>query len=215
MSNFKKIIATTCLSLSLCGTILPVLSNSTTYADKTEITTKKEFFSDNLTKQDLIYLKKFQNILNKFTLSEKTSGKLLLNISKKDLITIYSFTEDEANSIINSVKFAYLPKKINNKYQDRLHIANGKIYFNNSDVVTFLSSAAQIGPAAIYGALVGLGSVSLGPVGTAVVAGLGIIGAPGLAGFTYQVIQAVANRQGVYIGVEFNGIFPNVVSGTW
>ncbi len=96
-----------------------------------------------------------------------------------------------------------------------MFVEDGKIWFTYDDVMSFLFAAASVGSSAMYAALVALGSVSLGLVGTAIATVVGIIGAPSLASFCYQVIQAVANYQGGYIGVEMNGIFPNIVCGTW
>ncbi len=59
------------------------------------------------------------------------------------------------------------------------------------------------------------GAISLGPVGAAIASAVGILGFPSLAGFTYSILQAVSNKQGVYLGVEMNGVFPNIVSGTY
>lgn len=47
----------------------------------------------------------------------------------------------------------------------------------------------------------------LGPVGTEIVAAVGILGIASLANFTYLVIQAHYAGQGVYIGVEWDGVW--------
>ena len=106
-------------------------------------------------------------------------------------------------------------KTSDNMITPMMHVSGGKIWFTYSDIVGTLTSAAMIGPAAVYAAFVGLGSISLGPVGTAITAAVGVLGFPSLAGFTYSILQASINRQGVYMGVEMNGVFPNIVSGTW
>lgn len=158
------------------------------------------------------FLEKYKKLLDKFSLDK--DGYLKLNVNKEELIKVYGFNQNEAEGIINSVKLAYPITNADGQIKSRIHISSGKIYFTHSDVTGLLISAAQIGPVAVYGVLVGLGS-TLGPVGTTLVAALGIIGAPSLASFTYNVIQAQFNKQGVYIGVEFNGIFPNIVQGVW
>lgn len=196
----------------LYGMIVP----SVTYAQENQSVLNQEdkIVRANLTEQQKEFLKKYELILSKFELSEGDSGQLILSVTKEELVDVYGFTISESENILNAVRFSYLSKN-NNLYQSRMYVDDGKIYFSYDDVVCFLSSAAQVGPAAIYGALVGLGTISLGPAGTAIVGTLGILGAPSLLGFTYQVIQATINREGVYIGVEMNGMFPNIVSGTW
>lgn len=207
----KKIMTIYSVGFVLFGSVLPTVVHAQESSVVMEQNNKK---INKLTDSQAQFMQKYKALLDKFQFSNGDSGRLILSVTSDELINNYGFTFEESKAILDAVRFAYLPKQPD-LYQSRMHIDGGKIYFTYDDVVAFLSSAAQIGPAAMYGALVGLGTVSLGPVGGMVVTALGVIGAPGLAEFTYQVVQATINRQGVYIGVEFNGIFPNIVSGTW
>ena len=93
----------------------------------------------------------------------------------------------------------------------RLHVEDWKIYFDLGDVHAFLFAAAQVGPAAIMAALSALGSVYPG-VGTVVGAIVGLFGGGTII---YWVFQAVALEKGLYIGVDWNGPFPNPAIGLW
>ncbi|MCL6446128.1 MAG: hypothetical protein K6T83_22235 [Alicyclobacillus sp.] len=97
----------------------------------------------------------------------------------------------------------------------QLFYKNGIIYFTHSEVVATLFAAASLGPEAVVATLETLGTLTGGPIGTAIVAILSAIGAPALSQFTYYIIQAYYNDEGVYIGISWNGIFPNIVTGTW
>ena len=93
----------------------------------------------------------------------------------------------------------------------RIHVKNWKVYFTYNDVMATLFAAAQVGPAAITAALTALGSAYPG-VGTVIGAAIGLFGGGTIV---YWVLQAAANKQGFYIGIDWNGAFPNPAIGTW
>ncbi|WDV46610.1 hypothetical protein PV797_02675 [Clostridiaceae bacterium M8S5] len=173
-----------------------------------------------LSSEEINFLKAYQRILGEFEFDK--TGKLVLKLSLSEIKEKYEFTDGQISKLKEVMQFADSMGPVSQKDEPhnkndifcRIHFEGSKVYFTNEDIVTFLLAAAEIGPAAIYAALVGLGS-TLGPVGTGIVAVVGILGMPSLATFTYQVIQAHYAGKGVYIGVEWNGFFPNIVSGVW
>ena len=171
------------------------------------------FSKDSLSETDQRFLEKMAQVFDGYTTND--NGEITFTYSREDLQE-FGFDDSEIARLLDLNQIicgTILPEETN--ISTRLSVQDGKIYFTYDDVITFLSAAAIAGPEAVYAALVALGSVSLGPVGTAIAGVVGLIGAPSLVGFCYQITQAVANQQGVYIGVEMNGAFPNIVSGTW
>lgn len=96
-----------------------------------------------------------------------------------------------------------------------LSVHNWTIYFTNWDVTAFLLAAAQAGVWAMAGALTWIASIFGGPVGTVIGVVLAIIGVPTLAAICYNVMQAGWTHRGLYIGVQWNWWWPNVVVGVW
>lgn len=173
------------------------------------------FDFNNITDSDRIFLEKMTQVFDGFVADD--AGVISFTYSNAELATDFGFTQAEIAKMNGVVAITANLSVSSNSGQatTRMSVADGKVYFDNADVHAFLLGAASIGPAAVYAAFVALSTVSLGPVGTAIAAIVGVIGAPSLAGFCYNVIQAAINNQGVYIGVEMNGVFPNIVSGTW
>lgn len=96
-----------------------------------------------------------------------------------------------------------------------LHVSDWKIYFNQDDIQQYLFVAAGIGVPAFIIALEGI-SLILGPAGPIITTILTIAGYSGMANLCYLVLQSKYNNQkGVYFGITWNGIFPNLTQGTW
>ncbi|MDK4351332.1 hypothetical protein M4I17_02780 [Enterococcus thailandicus] len=170
-------------------------------------------FTLDLNSQQQLFMNKLTHIYPYFYFNH---NQLALSIDYDTLKTEYGFTDDDIVTIDSMLKAPAISwDNETSNIQSRMYVKGSKVYFTHADVVSALYSAALIGPSAIYAAIVGLGTISLGPVGTTIAGAVGILGFPSLAGFTYQVIQAASNGQGVYLGVEMNGIFPNIVSGTF
>lgn len=170
-------------------------------------------FTLDLNSQQQLFMNKLTHIYPYFYFNH---NQLALSIDYDTLKTEYGFTDDDIVTIDSMLKAPAISwDNETSNIQSKMYVKGSKVYFTHADVVSALYSAALIGPSAIYAAIVGLGTISLGPVGTAIAAAVGVLGFPSLAGFTYQVIQAASNGQGVYLGVEMNGIFPNIVSGTF
>lgn len=96
-----------------------------------------------------------------------------------------------------------------------LHVSDWKIYFNQDDIQQYLFVAAGIGVPAFIVALEGI-SLILGPAGPIITTILTIAGYSGMANLCYLVLQSKYNNQkGVYFGISWNGVFPNLTQGTW
>lgn len=126
--------------------------------------------------------------------------------SNEDLVSLYAIQSYYNDSVQRSSKGNALGNT-----RRRLHVSNWKVYFTYAETVNLLWQAALAGPPAIAAALSGLGSIYPG-VGTVIGAAIGLIGGGTIA---YQVTQAVSLKKGFYIGVTWNGPFPNPDVGTW
>lgn len=206
---FKKILSTLLVFLFIFVTTISVSARSIS-DDKKYAEVSVGDFSD----ADLQFLNKFTSVLDGYFTNK--NGEISFRYTANELRN-KGFTTDDVdklNEINNKVCGAIIPEE-DTFIQTRMFVEGGKIYFDNVDVKAVLLSAATLGPEALYAALVGLGSLAGGPVGSVITAVLGAIGAASLSYLCYLIIQAAANDQGIYIGFEMNGIFPNIVTGTW
>ncbi|MBO0432092.1 hypothetical protein [Enterococcus sp. DIV0660C] len=213
--GFIGLAATSMLGFSLLSSAsLVVNADDLAVVDSNGIQlSNMDSFTLDLNSQQQLFMNKLTHIYPYFYFNH---NQLALSIDYDTLKTEYGFTDDDIVTIDSMLKAPAISwDNETSNIQSRMYVKGSKVYFTHADVVSALYSAALIGPSAIYAALVGLGTISLGPVGTAIAAAVGVLGFPSLAGFTYQVIQAASNGQGVYLGVEMNGIFPNIVSGTF
>lgn len=152
-----------------------------------------------------------------------SEGNLILTKSIDELKDKYGFDEafvSRLDTVLNSRLSKQISRSISetsiennglNPELRRIHVKNWKVYFTYNDVMATLFAAAQVGPAAITAALTALGSAYPG-VGTVIGAAIGLFGGGTIV---YWVLQAAANKQGFYIGIDWNGSFPNPVIGTW
>lgn len=179
--------------------------------------------SDYLTQDDLQFIKNMEQIYPYFELGDQ--GQLNLTEPISSLKSKYNL-DDSFISRLQEVLDANLLRadllnnihvvepqtlSINREIKPLLHVNDWKIYFTYDEVVGTLLSAAQVGPAAIVAALTAMGTIYPG-VGNVVGLLVGLIGGGAIA---YEVFQAVANRKGLYIGINWNGIFPNPVVEVW
>lgn len=169
---------------------------------------------DNISYADKDFLGKMVNVLDGYITNDE--GKIEFTYSESDLLALNFSTSDlaalqEINSLVCGVDFSSTGSSPN----ARVFVEDLIVYFEPGEVVDFLLAAATIGPEALYVAFVGVGTLIGGPVGTAITSIAGILGAASFGSLCYIIIQAVTNGQGVYIGVEMNGIFPNLVAGYW
>lgn len=220
---FKKILSTFMAFTMVFAFTVPssaatTSSSSDTQTQSVEDTKAIHFSADNISEKDKVFLNKVTKIFDGYVTNK--AGVITFTYSDKQLSDT-GFTQaqivklHEINSKVCGVSLSDAASDSGSNITPQIFVEGSIIYFEYVDVQAFLFAAASVGPEALYAALVALGSVSLGPVGTAIAAIVGAIGAPSLVSFCYYVIQAVANNEGVYIGIEMNGIFPNIVTGTW
>lgn len=195
------------LTLAMIFTLsVPAFAAERTTSENPQVVT----ISDYVTPEGQAFMDKVDSVLPYFTLDE--NNKLSISLSEKELISTYGFTSSDLKQLQDLLTFqSNAVDRGSNMVQTRIHVSDWKIYFNNADVHAFLLSAAQIGPAAIMAALSALGSVYPG-VGNVV--GL-IVGLFGGATIIYWVFQAVTLEKGLYIGIDWNGPFPNPAIGLW
>lgn len=215
--NMKKILVST-LSIGLIAPVIltPAVNVSAATSNLEQEANITEDVTVSFNNQQKEFLEKLSLVYSFFYFDD--NNKLHLELTNNELKDSYAFTESDLEIMSTILSAAPLSSNINSEevnISPMLSVSSGKIWFTYSDVIGTLSSAAMIGPAAVYAAVVAMGAISLGPVGAGIAAAVGILGFPSLAGFTYNITQAVANKQGVYLGVEMNGVFPNIVSGTY
>lgn len=177
--------------------------------------------SDYLSEEDLNFFKEMEKIYPYFDFDSE--GNLILTKSIDELKDKYGFDEafvSRLDTVLNSRLSKQISRSISetsiennglNPELRRIHVKNWKVYFTYNDVMATLFAAAQVGPAAITAALTALGSAYPG-VGTVIGAAIGLFGGGTIV---YWVLQAAANKQGFYIGIDWNGSFPNPAIGTW
>lgn len=201
------------LSLTLALSFLFVTTVSASAAnipnDGSPVITMEDF-----SESDIQFLNKFAGVLDGYYTSE--TGAMGFSYTNTELASL-GFTQADIGKLaeINSRVCGVVIPEDDTIIMTRVFVEDGKIYFDNADIHAFLLAAATVGPEALYAAIVGVGTLLGGVIGTTVTAILGALGAASLTYLCYLIIQAAANGQGIYIGIEMNGVFPNIVSGTW
>lgn len=97
----------------------------------------------------------------------------------------------------------------------QVSVKNWKVYFTNAEVRMYFAAAAAAGPATLGAALNSVAFLLGGPVGSTISLVLTIIGTTTLINLSYLILQAEIRKQGIYIGINWNGPFPNYTQGTW
>lgn len=175
---------------------------------------------------DNAFLEKLETIYSAFTIS---NGLLTISLTPDELANNYGFSSDDIRRIQELITFQHNAVQMNdntfvggynNFYNNgrfsggsapRIYVEDWKVYFDAGEVVDYLLAAAEIGPAAMIAALSALGTAYPG-VGTVIGAVIGLYGASTII---YYVFQAVSLGQGLYIGIDWNGPYPNPAIGTW
>lgn len=94
-------------------------------------------------------------------------------------------------------------------------VKDWKVYFSLDEVKMYFFAAAATGPVALAAALNSVVFLLGGPVATTISLVLTIIGTATLVNLCYLITQAVVQKKGIYIGISWNGAFPNYAQGTW
>lgn len=211
---FKRIIASALATLMLL-IVLPTKVNASTQPISTYSSRNVIHMSDYLTKDDLEFMKKLQSIYPYFAIDN--NGKLYLTVEINELQSKFQLDEQfiqKLNDILQS------PISNNNLHSyssgsnlglRRVFVKNWKIYFSYEEVESLFVAAANAGPAAMTATFAAIGIMY--PVfGSVVGTIVGIVGGGTLC---YHVLQAAARRQGLYVGVDWNGPFPIPTLGNW
>ncbi|MGO2629163.1 MAG: hypothetical protein ACTH87_04615 [Enterococcus italicus] len=110
------------------------------------------------------FLNKLSLIYEYFYFDENKNIKL--ELSHEELEHNYQFSNEDLKIIDTILEAPSLEKEINNGEKEvispMMSVHSGKIWFEYSDVVGTLSSAAMIGPAAVYATIVGREQYHLG-----------------------------------------------------
>ncbi|KZE75042.1 hypothetical protein AV654_27195 [Paenibacillus elgii] len=180
---------------------------------------------------------KTKEFLNTFTksgvakeLSEQDGRIIMLHDDINYLKSTYGLTDeyisllnrlvDQANQKMSKASMSgtfleMAPRNSVSSVTPNLHVSDWKIYFNQDDIQQYLFVAAGVGVPAFIIALEGI-SLILGPAGPIITTILTIAGYSGMANLCYLVLQSKYNNQkGVYFGISWNGVFPNLTQGTW
>jgi hypothetical protein len=195
--------------------VLPTKVNASTQPITTYSSGNVIQMSDYLTKDDLEFMKKLQSIYPYFAIDN--NGKLYLTVEINELQSKFQLDEQfiqKLNDILQS------PISNNNLHSyssgsnlglRRVFVKNWKIYFSYEEVESLFVAAANAGPAAMTATFAAIGIMY--PVfGSVVGTIVGIVGGGTLC---YHVLQAAARRQGLYVGVDWNGPFPIPTLGNW
>ncbi|MCA1031172.1 hypothetical protein LCL95_09070 [Bacillus timonensis] len=126
-------------------------------------------------------------------------------------------TKEITKGISSDVVLA--PQNVNKLSGDNIvtpqvSVKNWKVYFTHGEVRMYFAAAAA-GPVALGAALNSVAFLLGGPVGSTISLVLTIIGTATLVNLCYLILQAEIRKQGIYIGVNWNGPFPNYTQGTW
>lgn len=166
-----------------------------------------------LSKEEAALIEKISSIGDSFFFDENQC--IATSLTDDLLISDYGFEESELLFLKASVIGKYIPE--NDPPMTRLHVEGTFIYISHTDLVAgscaALWAAAQSGPAALGAALTALATLIGGPVGTAIGAILGFLGAASLATLCGMIIWAVANGRGIRIGLVAQ--FPPIVMEYW
>lgn len=213
MKKFVKSVSALTLALILGGNTV-----STYAAESNKILEVKEHyqkeFGTQISETDKEFMNKFAKGYALFILDDK--GKLYVEATDQEILEVTGFNQSELARFRSLIKlgnqFTATDKAESGLIIPYVHVSDWKVYFTYNDVQLFLLAAAQVGPAAMTAALTALSTMVSPGVGTVIGIVVGIVGAADLC---YLVIQSQFRGQGIYIGIDWNGIFPNYAQGYW
>lgn len=136
-------------------------------------------------------------------------GKALTtDLADEQLVSVYGFTPAQVTDFHAILGGTYTPPQPTTKvYPDR-----ARFYISNADLTagTFavLGAAAASGPEALAAAFVGLSSVMGGPIGTALSAGVSVLGIGFFAALATKITGAIVQGKGIAFYTQWD--FPPV-----
>ncbi|WP_139074879.1 hypothetical protein [Paenibacillus elgii] len=95
-----------------------------------------------------------------------------------------------------------------------LSFSSWTVHFSNSDIKMYLWAAIAAGPDAVILAITALATLTGGPIGTGLSLVWGVLGGASISIFMYYCTIAIANNKGVYIQINWDGVFPKPVIDT-
>lgn len=209
LNKAKKLLSLTLVLSLLFVTTISASAASIPDSDNNIVISTEDFSS-----ADLQFFNKLSLVLDGYYTND--AGEISFSYTTEELANL-GFTTTEINQLLkinNRVCGTVLPEQ-DTFIQTRIFVQDGKVWFDNADIHALLLGAASLGPEALYAAIVAISSAAAGPAGTILSALLGAFGAASLVYLCNLIIQAAANGQGIYIGIEMNGVFPNIVADTW
>lgn len=194
----KKILLVGLTAFLITSFTVPVNASEDTHNNYTEDISISEEQVNMMQEFNSLFIDK--GLAEKMKLNEQGSIYFeendLANLNEDELNLVSSMTD------ISSI-YPYTETINQNIPQTRVTVKNWRIYFTYSEVRQYFSGAAAIGPHAVYAAMIALGSVIGGPLGTGISALLGAVGGSVLYS---NVIKALNNRRGMYIGFTGCGL---------
>lgn len=176
-------------------------------------TYENETIGSNLTEEDKNFLDKLEGVYPYFSLDDE--GALSLDLEYSKLQSEHGFTEEDVEKLDSVISEQNLGVSYVNEdettVQPQVYVEDWKIYFTTDEVRMYLGSAIQAGAPAVIAAIASLGSTVPG-IGTVIGAAAGLWAGGEIL---YYATQALTYEQGFYIGITWNGAFPNPDIGNW
>lgn len=169
----------------------------------------------NLSLEDQRYIDRVASIGENFHFNER--GELALSLTDTDLIQ-EGFSNQEIANLRTGLSAANSSQAQQaGEASPRIHVDDGTLWISHGDLITGaatgVATAAGIGPAALSAALISLGTVMGGPVGTIITTVVALAGAPSMIELAGRITWAVATGQGVYIRPVLS--YPPLEFGYW
>lgn len=213
MKKFVKCLFVLTLTVILGGNTVGVYAAESNLVQEAKEQYQQDIGSQ-ISENDKGFMSKFAKGFE--LVSFDTTGKLFVDASDQEITEVTGFNQSELARFHSVIDLGNQLTSSNGEGNELvtpyIHVSDWKVYFTHNDVQTFLVGAAHVGPAAITAALTALSTMVSPGVGTVI--GL-IVGVVGAADLCYLVIQSQIRGQGIYIGIEWNGIFPNYTQGYW
>lgn len=145
-----------------------------------------------------------------------TKGNLTLPVSDA-VLEEQGFTQSDIQLLRTSIEGTGNGNVPQNVVTPKVHVSNGALYISHEDLISGIATgvgvAAAIGPAALQAALISLGTLLGGPVGTVITTVIAIAGAPSMIELAGRITFALATGQGVYVKPVFS--YPPLELGYW
>lgn len=144
------------------------------------------------------------------------NGNLVLPV-EDDLLRGHGFSQSDINLLRTSIDDAGNGSATQNTVSPMVHVSDGALYISHHDLVSGIAvgvgTAASVGPAALQAALISLGTLLGGPVGSVISTVIAIAGMPSMIELAGRITFALATGQGIYIDPVLS--YPPLQFGYW